>query len=133
MAKTKLLDDKEVYEILKPYAYKIVKDFAEASRNAIDKFYSDYDPIYYKRTWGMKNLFKPELKRIDGGYQITFTYSSEFFAGMHRNDNAVFEGSFVEGWHGGPAAWGGRPRKTNPKTSPSPWEMIEDFYNNYKL
>ena len=81
----------------------------------------------------MKNLFKPELKRIDSGYLITFTYSSDFFAGMHRNDNAVFEGSFVEGWHGGPMAWGGRPRRTDPKTSPSPWEMIEEFYNNYEL
>ena len=33
MAKTKLLDEKDIHEILKPYAYKIVKDFAEASKN----------------------------------------------------------------------------------------------------
>ena len=86
-------------------------------------------------------------------YVIALSFSKKYFASVElyligpsssvifvsnfgepiSDPNTSFEGSFVEGWHGGPTAWGGRPRKTNPKTYPSPWEMIEDFYNRYEI
>ena len=47
----------------------------------------------------------------------------------HRSDEDVFEGPFLSGYHGGPLAWG-HPRNV-PKMSPSPWELIEEFFNRY--
>lgn len=130
--KSKYIDDDTIHEILKPYAYKVFKDLSIESHRVIDEFYRDYTPDIYKRTYGMKNLFKPELKNTKNGYNVEFTYSSEYLTTEHRSDEAVFEGSFVHGWHGGKYYYGHE--KTDvPRMQPSPWTQIKLFVNTYKI
>lgn len=132
MGKSKYFSEEEIHDMLKPYAYKAFKDLANESYRVIDEFYRDYSPEIYKRTFGMKNLFSPKMKKIENGYYIEFTYSADFLTTEHRDDVAVFDGSFVEGWHGGQYAWGNLKEYT-PRTTPSPWRQLNRFVNGYKL
>lgn len=130
--KSKYINDKDLYELLKPYAYKVFKDLSNESYRVIEKFYNDYTPTYYQRTYGMKNLFKPSLKRIKNGYRVKFIYSSEYLTTEHRDNDAVFNGSFVYGWHGGKYAWGHLKEKT-PRTTPSPWRLLLSYVKEYEI
>ena len=130
--KSKYLTQKEIQEIMRPYAYKAMKDLAEESHRVIDEFYRDYKPDIYTRTFGMRNLFMPKLYKIVNGYRVEFTYSSDFLTTEHRDDEAVFEGSFVHGWHGGKYAWG-HIKDHVKRMWPSPWRQINIFVDKYKL
>ena len=136
--KSKYIDDKTIHEILKPYAYKAFKDLSAESRRVIDVFYNDNvfngsnKPMIYQRTFGMKNLFKPEMKKIKNGYRIEFTYSVDYLTTEHRSNDAVFTGSFVYGWHGGKYAWG-HLKPFVPQTKPSPWKALEMYVRTYKI
>lgn len=132
MSKKTFVDQKTIHEILKPYAYKVFKDLAAESHRVIDEFYDDYKPDYYKRTYGMKNLFRPSIKKIENGYYVEFTYSMDYLTTKHRSDEAVFDGSFVHGWHGGKFAWG-HLKKETPRMWPSPWFSLKAFVDNYKI
>ena len=131
-SKNNYIDEKTIHEILKPYAYKAFKDLSLVSHRVIDEFYGGYKPKMYKRTFGMKNLFVPEMKKTEKGYRIEFTYSTEHLTTEHRSNEAVYVGSFQEGWHGGKYAWGHLKSKVE-RMEPSPWKTIEDYVKNYKF
>lgn len=130
--KSKYIDDDIIHEILKPYAYKVFKDLSAESHYVIDIFYQDYNPMMYQRTFGMKNLFKPKLEKTNKGYIVEFTYSVDLLTTDHRSDEAVFEGSFIYGWHGGKYAWGNL-KENVPRMSPSPWRLLELYVKSYKI
>lgn len=136
MAKKKksYVDDKLLQEIMKPYAYKVFKDLADYSHYVIEKFYEDYrkPPRIYQRTFGMKNLFRPSMKPSKNGYIVEFIYSVDYLTTEHRSDEAVFDGSFVHGWHGGQYAWGYLKVDT-PRMQPSPWRLLEIYASTYKI
>ena len=127
-----LIDDETLHKLLKPYAYKVFKDLSEQSHYVIDKFYSDYDPAMYRRTFGMKNLFRPSIKRTEKGYRVEFIYSVDYLTTEHRNNEAVFSGSFVDGWHGGKFAWG-HLKSNVPRIQPSPWRTLMTYVKAYKI
>lgn len=129
---SKYIDKKTIHDILKPYAYKVFKDLSEESHRVIDMFYRDYDPRMYQRTFGMKNLFKPSMKKTEAGYLIEFTYSVDYLTTEHRSDNDVFKGSFIYGWHGGKYAWGNLKHDV-PRMKPSPWDLIKIYVKTYKI
>ena len=130
--KSKYIDEKTILEILKPYAYKVFKDLSLMSHRVIDDFYGGYQPKMYQRTFGMKNLFNPQMTKIKNEYEIIFTYSTDYLTTEHRNNEAAFVGSFVEGWHGGQYAWG-HLKNNVPQMNPSPWKTLEDYVKNYEL
>lgn len=130
--KSKYIYDATIYALLKPYAYKAFKDLSEESRRVIDAFYGGYSPDIYQRTFGMKNLFRPEMKQIENGYEIKFTYSTDNLTTDHRSNEAVFVGSFVRGFHGGQYAWG-HLKSSVPQMEPSPWRSLEIYVLTYKL
>lgn len=132
MAKNEYIDKKMLQEIVKPYAYKVFKDLSQESHYVINKFYSDYDPFSYKRTYGMKNLFMPSMKPTKRGYIVEFTYSVDYLTTEHKSDEAVFDGSFINGWHGGKYAWG-HLKEYTPRMQPSPWDLLEDYVKEYKI
>lgn len=140
MSSSKYINEKDIHDMLKPYAYKIIKDLSYQSHKAIDDFYSDkvFDggtsciPAIYKRTYGMKNLFRPSMKRTENGYVVEFTYSVDFLTTEHRSNDAVFDGSFINGFHGGLYAWGHK-KPFVPQTTPSPWESISLYVKTYKI
>lgn len=130
--KSKYIDDEIIYEILKPYAYKVFKDLSETSHYVIDEFYRDYKPTLYRRTYGMKNLFFPKLTKTKNGYLVEFTYSPEYLTTEHRSDEDVFCGSFIYGWHGGKYAWGSL-KQNIPRMKPSPWDLLKLYVKTYKV
>ena len=132
MSKSKYIDDQTIHDILKPYAYKVFKDLSNESHRVIDEFYSNYDPKYYKRTYGMKNLFTPEMIKLEDGYLIRFSYDADFLTTEHRSNEDVFDGSFVHGWHGGKYAWG-HLKEDTPRMKPSPWDTLRTYVRTYKL
>lgn len=138
MAESKYIDESMIHKLLKPYAYKIFKDLSAESHRIIDRFYNDpvFDgtckPAIYQRTYGMKNLFRPKINKIENGYEIEFTYSVNCLTTEHGSNEAVFDGSFVHGWHGGKYAWGNL-KPFVPQTKPSPWQSLEEYVRRYKL
>lgn len=130
--KNKLIDDKMVHELLKPYAYKVFKDISEQSHYVIDEFYRDYTPQMYKRTFGMKNLFRPSMKRTEKGYRVEFIYSVDYLTTEHRSNEDVFKGSFIDGFHGGKFAYGYLKIST-PRMQPSPWRTLMTYVKAYKI
>ena len=75
----------------------------------IDKFYEDYEPHSYDRTFDLYNAYRisvtPEEWRID--------FDSSFMQEWHRVDEQdpeyIFENSFMRGWHGGAISGMGHP------------------------
>ena len=130
--KSKYIDEKKIHEILKPYAYKAFKDLARESHRVIEEFYKDYSPIFYHRTFGMKNLFKPEIKKTTKGYDVVFTYSADYLTTEHRSDEDVFIGSFIHGYHGGKYYYG-HEKPSVPRMQPSPWTQIDLFVRTYRI
>lgn len=114
-------------EEFKQEVYKVHKRIVSKSREVIDDFYNHYTPIVYQRTWGLKNMMQSTMQKTDDGYLLTYIYSSAYFPTSHRDDGAAFNTAFVQGYHGGPLAWGKYPRINNPQMKPSPWESIVDF------
>lgn len=138
MAESKYIEEKTIHKLLKPYAYKVFKDLSAESHRVIDEFYNDpvFDgsnkPAIYQRTYGMKNLFKPQINKTENGYIVEFTYSVDYLTTDHRSDEAVFDGSFIHGWHGGKYAWG-HLKPFVPQTKPSPWDSLVKYVKEYKL
>lgn len=132
--KSKYIDEDIVYEILKPYAYKVFKDLAKQSRYVIQEFYKNYQPKFYERTYNLRKstLFNPSIKRTKTGYNVEFVYSVDNLIGDHRSNDDVFETSFVYGWHGGKYAWG-HEKQYVPRMIPSPWMSLELFVKSYKI
>lgn len=130
--KSEYIDQATLHELLKPYAYKVFKDLSTESHRVIDMFYGGYSPYMYQRTFGMKNLFKPSINKTETGYEVEFIYSVGYLTTEHRSNEAVFDGSFIHGWHGGQYAWGHLKQET-PRTDPSPWRLLELYVRSYKI
>ena len=124
-----IISQDELISILQPLAAKVADDFEMQSFNVISAFYGDYEPIMYERAFGMYGMWKTEINPIEDGLSVVITYSSALIGG--QNSQHKFAGPFMQGYHGGPLAWG-HPRKV-PKMSPSPYELIMEFFNSYEL
>ena len=138
MSKGKIIDEKEVLEIVKPELMKIAmdvcRDMKKYSFSVIVDFYGDYSPTKYNRLFQLPKIWnKPELKETDDGYCIKFIYSFDGLSAKHPDphDFWVFNGPFVQGYHGGPI----KKKDENgivrmmpaPQMYPSPWDRILTF------
>lgn len=121
-------------EVLKNKAQEVVADIKMVTDKAISAFYADYTPITHKNrkldyhnVWGIRRPYDYTITKLPSGngYRVEFTYSSDFVTG-HKNPDVVFNGPFMEGYHGGPIRKG----VPAPQMSPSPWEMILDYVNS---
>ena len=127
------LSDEECREFVLPYAEEFALQMRAESASAIGSFYGNYSPKIYKRQFGLFGMWDQKIYPDGRGYCVETKYSTEFFSASHRSDDSVFEGPFISGYHGGPQAWFGRSRGSVPKMSPSPWELIEKFFNSYSF
>lgn len=65
---------------------------------SIDKFYEDYEPHFYERTWELYNAYKVTV--TEDSWSVDF--NPEWIGDTHRVDpEFIFENSFIQGWHGG--------------------------------
>lgn len=131
LASSDYISSEELQEIVLPYVLKYSRDIHSYSTSVMNAFYSHYSPKIYQRKYGITRLWETDITPITNGYSVTTTYSDAFFSASHNSDADVFEGPFIQGYHGGPLAWG-HPRDV-PKMSPSPYELIEKYWANYAI
>lgn len=109
-------------------AVKITHEMSRAISEAISIFYADYDPIYYQRVFGLKNLFRVQFNNHTSKPKLVFDFSADYITGQHNSPDDVFESAFLRGWHGGEYAWGHK--KTHiARTLPSPYEQVLKYLN----
>lgn len=132
--KSKYFDEEEIINALKPELKKemknVTQDMLHYSYSAIGEFYKDYRPRVYKRLGAMPTIVVlPKLEETKYGYKLTFMYSSDGLEASHseRSEN-IFEGPFVQGYHGPP--WGKGGVYEAPQMAPSPWERILFYAKN---
>ena len=80
-------------------------DYEEIIRHAIDEYYYDYSPRYYKRSKSLYDAYKI----INDGSRIGVDFDSEYMEKEHRvNNEYIYHWMFEEGYHGGARPKGGR-------------------------
>jgi hypothetical protein len=146
-----IITHKELVDLVKPdlekIAKNIAKDMEQYSLNTIVRFYLDYNPLEYKRRYAMPFILTTsKIKKKRDGYEIIVKYISDDLSFYHgHRDDKVFDGPFLQGYHGGPIAratgWrmvkgtnGKKYKKATgfsyspaPQMTPSPWERILDY------
>lgn len=94
--------DKEIPEaIAKESALAIYEDVAEIFDACIAKYYADYTPRYYSRTYSLYKVYRLQIK----GSWIRWEFSPNFIPKVHRVDNVdpdyIYNWMFEKGYHGG--------------------------------
>ena len=157
--------DKEILNAakdgLKEIAKSVQNDLEEYSLSAIQSFYLDYDPSQYNR-WHAMFLTFPfvlnygKIKETNDGYEVRMKYTyDDLYAYHNEKSYYVFNGPFVQGYHGGPrrtatgwqtvkSAKGNYYKKATgyefspaPRMWPSPWQKILQYakyrYNGQEI
>ena len=95
-------------KILSEMTYNILFEIESAYERIIDKFYSDYAPKYYNRTFSIYNAsnvfddYSKGITKTKNGYQIGIHVSSDNISGNPYSESkeTVFNRTFVQGIHG---------------------------------
>ena len=99
--------EKDLKKWVKTYAQAYCKQAAieltETAKYAIQKFYNDYDPDYYDRTYNLLNnsyslYYHNNGKKIYGGVRISSVNMNDYKNGTTAND--VVGWTWFEGKHG---------------------------------
>lgn len=155
------LDEKELKEIidseLKKQIKEIVDDMRHFSFEVLWSFYLDYSPAHYARRYSLiaqgdtanSTFPRVNVKNVKNGAIIEFIYDSSIMSVFHpeRYDKGerIFEGPFMQGYHGGPIFTVDSYKLDSrgkyviddyhyepaPQMLPSPWERILN-YARYK-
>lgn len=94
--------EKEIPEaIAKESSIAIYEDLAEIFDACITKYYADYTPKYYSRTYSLYKVYKLQIR----GTWIRWEFNSDFIPKIHRVDAVdpeyIYNWMFVKGYHGG--------------------------------
>ena len=131
---------KDIRKYLKTYAETYAKESSRQitikAKSCIERFYSDYKPIYYDRTFDLLNnsympYYKNNGKAFYGGVRVTSDSMSPYYSGgimSHTyTDPIVIAQLGWHGWHGDPTGYNGR---FNPIHTTPPLDMLMDFASN---
>ena len=118
----------------------IADDLANETENAIEIFYSQYDPedlslhnghIYYYRHWNFRKSFKRYYEnhnpRYIGGVELLPDSIPNVYRGRSSSPMEVFGRVYYLGWHGIASGQG-----KVPIMSPSPMQIIMRKYDDIK-
>lgn len=96
--------------------------FEKEFMSIMDKFYSDYTPKFYDRTFGVKNdSYKRYYKKHTKSYRGGLTLSGEYLnpENYRINDmDQLLDITVFRGWHGSKSVY---------VTTPSPWVSLINF------
>lgn len=135
-----LFSSLDLDDILQENAKNVIIDIRKRTSIVLHEFYRDYDPVRYKRVKGMGHVLDHidiDKKYTKTSWLLTFTFSEEGITKHGKKAGEVFNGPFMQGYHGGPHF-----AKSNdgwsyelvipPRLKPSPFERIEKYvYDNY--
>lgn len=107
--------EKEIPEaIAKEAAVAIYEDISEIFDACIAKYYSDYTPRYYSRTYSLYKVYKLQIK----GSWIRWEFNPNFIPKVHRVDSIdpdyIYNWMFEKGYHGGAVGGEGHPHPGSP-------------------
>lgn len=72
----------------------------------VNNYYASYSPIYYSRTYGLRDAYVCEVY----GNLLVFESDASLLNGSHRVSNEyIYDRMFFEGWHGGADKGEGHP------------------------
>lgn len=115
-------NSKKALEDMKDKNEKLTKKFIrEATENlnyisssAIDKFYEDYIPNIYERTYDLYNTYKVTVTEDDWNIDFDPSFMKEWHRVDDQDPTYIFENSFIRGWHGGAISGEGHPNPGTP-------------------
>lgn len=97
-------------DAVKELSEEVLFQIESAYESNIDRFYNDYNPLYYNRTYstylassGYSNLFSPQnINPIEGGFMVGIGIDSNNISGNpYRADTDwVFNRTYMKGIHG---------------------------------
>ena len=139
MAKNKINIDKDLIQDLKTYATSVCTSLAGQVRDemykeahfAIDSFYNDYDPIYYKRTKNHYNFKKKSFKKYyknphnsiaRGGIELCYENMDD----LYRADTEYVFNLVYLGYHGNVNMFPHAIYNIPPVMEPNPLEILLD-------
>lgn len=79
-------------------AIKLVK---EQLQDAVDEWYAFYDPRYYRRTYGLEDIAKVEIKGSGAEMYIDAYYDVSLMGGHNLGNEELYDLTIREGYHGG--------------------------------
>lgn len=132
-----LISEEEILKIVEPeiqaYAQEIAYDLYSKSLEEIMAFYSDYSPRVYSRSYAMPGIVEnPQISNNGRNWEITINFNggsggNNSLGGVHSKGQGgnIFDGPFVQGYHGPP--WGKGGLYPAPRMFPSPWVAIRDY------
>ena len=140
MRKNKINIEKELLNDLKKYASTVCVSLAgqvrdelyETARYAIEEFYNDYNPLYYRRhyyNFMNKSFFKhyknPHNSIIRGGIELSFEQMDD----IYRADKEYVFDLVYHGFHGNVEAFPHSISNVPSVMNPSPLDILYDKRN----
>lgn len=127
-------------EVVKEIALQWYEDLDEIFTLCIDKFYSEYDPTFYRRTGSLYKVYK--LSNHNGF--VKWDFGPQYMPDTHRvNNQYIYDWVFLQGYHGGAHTiakdkvdkWGEHPHDGQPwyRTPPpsvgvTPYTSWSEYY-----
>lgn len=112
VSKMDIINIKDLCISLQNYGNNIAKQLAIVFREeltreykySIEKFYDSYNPIYYDRTWQLRESGSPLYRKNNSGksYRGGVLISTDKMKETHADPNTVVLSNSLEGFHGKP-------------------------------
>lgn len=152
--KKKLKIEKEIQKMAEKVVQKglieIATEIEKKYGNVIEQFYLHYTPLFYRRTQSLfygsssHNSYRGKIRKINGGYQVGITVSSQHYpysANPYGADQDwVFRNAFEKGIHGFDNTMvdeinAKRPSPVvniPPRMNPSPKGIMDKWWKEYR-
>lgn len=129
---------RDVIKYLSVYSEQCVRIATEMLREkaaeAMKRFYDDYDPIYYNRTYDLKDnsyktFYKKNGNRYRGGVIVCPDNMSPYASSYGTGAKEVDPMEILQlGWHG----FHGHPSNGVSRMSPNPLDIMNEIYDGKK-
>lgn len=110
-------------EVAKEIAAQLYHDLDYIFVTCIDKFYADYDPVFYRREGSLYSTYKLTNKNGVISWNFGAQYMPKAYKHSHRVSNQyIYDQMFLKGYHGGAHTiaedkideWGEHPKDGTP-------------------
>ena len=82
------------------------QDIKRIAKQEVERFYEDYSPSMYERTWSLYGIYDDNVLLYDDGEVYVDVRNPDIIPKTHRadrmvGDDFIYEHVFIGGWHGG--------------------------------